>query len=58
MKYVEYLANHALYDISNAAMESLNRNIKMMYNRGRGYKDINFFCVLITYFTGINKKVS
>ena len=42
----------------NAAMESLNRNIKMMYNRGRGYKDINFFCILITYFTGINKKVS
>jgi len=58
IKYIEFLANHALYDISNAAMESLNRNIKMMYNRGRGYKDINFFCILITYFTGINKKVS
>ena len=51
MKYVEYLANHAIYKISNASMESLNRSIKMMYNRGRGYRDEEFFFNLIKYFT-------
>ena len=51
MKYVEYLANHAIYNISNASMESLNRNIKMIYNRGRGYRDKEFFFNLIKYFT-------
>lgn len=51
MKYVEYLANHAIYNISNASMESLNRNIKMIYNRGRGYRDEEFFFNLIKYFT-------
>ena len=51
MKYVEYLANHAICNISNASMESLNRNIKMIYNRGRGYRDEEFFFNLIKYFT-------
>ena len=51
MKYVEYLANHAICNISNASMESLNRNIKMIYNRGRGYRDKEFFFNLIKYFT-------
>lgn len=51
MKYVEYLANHAIFNISNASMESLNRNIKMIYNRGRGYRDKEFFFNLIKYFT-------
>ena len=43
MKYVEYSANHAICNISNASMESLNRNIKMIYNRGRRYHDEEFF---------------
>jgi len=51
MKYVEYLANHAIYKISNASMKSLNRNIKMIYNRGRLYRDEEFFFNLIKYFT-------
>ena len=51
IKYVEYLSNHAIFNISNASMESLNRNIKMIYNRGRGYRDKDFFFNLIKYFT-------
>ena len=51
IKYVEYLSNHAIFNISNASMESLNRNIKMIYNRERDYRDKDFFFNLIKYFT-------
>ena len=51
IKYVEYLSNHAIFNISNASMELLNRNIKMIYNRERDYRDKDFFFNLIKYFT-------
>lgn len=38
VKYIDFFCNIAIFKVSNAAMESLNRNIKMMYNRGRGLK--------------------
>ena len=39
-------------------MESLNRNIKMIYNRGREYKDKDFFFKIVSCFTWKNKKTS
>ena len=51
VKYIDFFCNIAIYNVSNAAMESLNRNIKMMYNRGRGYKDKDFFFKIVSCFT-------
>lgn len=51
VKYIDFFCNIAIYKVSNAAMESLNRNIKMMYNRGRGYKDKDFFFKIVSCFT-------
>ncbi len=45
IKYVEYLSNHAIFNISNTSMESLNRNIKMIYNHGRDYRNKDFFLI-------------
>jgi len=51
VKYIDFFCNIAIYKVSNAAMESLNRNIKMMYNRGREYKDKDFFFKIVSCFT-------
>ena len=51
VKYIDFFCNIAIYNVSNAAMESLNRNIKMMYNRDRGYKDKDFFFKIVSCFT-------
>ena len=51
VKYIDFFCNIAIYKVSNAAMESLNRNIKMIYNRGRGYKDKDFFFKIVSCFT-------
>ena len=51
VKYIDFFCNIAIYKVSNAAMESLNRKIKMMYNRGRGYKDKDFFFKIVSCFT-------
>ena len=52
IKYIDFFCNIAIFNVSNASMEeSRNRNIKMMYNRGRGYKDKDFFFKILSCFT-------
>ena len=51
VKYIDFFCNIAIYKISNAAMESLNKNTKMIYNRSRGYKDKDFFFKIVSCFT-------
>lgn len=51
IKYIDFFCNIAIFNVSNAAMESRNRNIKMIYNRGRSYKDKDFFFKIVSCFT-------
>ena len=48
IKYIDFFCNIAIFNVSNASMESRNRNI---YNRGRGYKDKDFFFKIVSCFT-------
>ena len=51
IKYIDFFCNIAIFNVSNASMEARNRKIKMMYNRGRCYKDKDFFFKIVSCFT-------